>query len=166
MIENKITIKSFLADVCIIFTVMILAFTVEGILGGEQMETLSTLYQAGGKAIAYSTILQVLLCAALVITLKAVIFSDILFKRMMLLWRVVFMVLATLGVTSICIVLFGWFPIGDLVGWGMFLLSFLVCFGISTTIMIYETKKESTKYEKLLEEYKQNRKDDAEKQKK
>lgn len=163
MMEDKFTLKSFLTDVCIIFTVIILAFSAAGVLGGEQMEPFSTLYYGGGKAMAYSTILQVLLCAVLVITLKTVIFSDILFKRMMLLWRVVFMVLAALGVTSICIVLFGWFPIGDLLGWVMFLLSFLVCFGISTAIMVYETKKESVKYEKLLEEYKQNRKDDAEK---
>jgi len=162
MMENKITIKSFVTEVCIAFTAMLLVFAAAGILGGEQMETLSTLYQAGGKTMAYSTIFQALLCAVLVITLKTVFFSNILFKRMMLLWRVILMALATLGVTSICAVLFGWFPIGEPIAWGMLLLSFSVCFGISIMIMIYETKKESDKYEKLLEDYKLSRKDGAE----
>lgn len=161
--EKKITIKSFFKEVCVAFTVMTMAFTIAGLLGGEQMETVSTLYQVGGKTIAYSTLLQALLCAALVIALKTIFFSNILFKRMMVLWRVVFMVLATLGVTSICVVLFDWFPKDEPIAWGMLLLSFFVCFGISIAIMFFEIKKESNKYEKLLEEYKQNRKDETDK---
>lgn len=155
--ENKFTFKSYLTDICIIFTVILLTFVTAGMLGSDKMEVASTVYETGGKLMSYTTILQILLCSVVIITLKMLIFSEILLKRTMLLWRIVLMVLFTGGVTAACIIVFGWFPSDDLLAWVMFVISFLASLGISTAIMAYETKKESMKYEILLEEYKQNR---------
>ena len=60
-------------------------------------------------------------------------------------------IILCLGIT---IYFFGWFPTGSPLPWILFVVSFLMCFGISVAITLHKNKKADAVLNKALEKMK------------
>jgi len=157
MIE-KLTLTKFITSILIAFSISILGISFFIFFWGDSAYGLSSMFQMGSKGIALPTLMQVLFCETLLVCSRGILFSKILFKHMRILWRTIFMLISFLLVTVACSVLFGWFPIQYPSAWISFFVSAFICVTMASLVMIYKTRKESVKYEKLLEQYKEEHK--------
>lgn len=154
MEKNILSKYSYLGQILITFSVSILFISLIGFFLGNSAKDVSSMYQLGGSGIAYSTIFQFLLSSIIIVTLKFLITSNLIFKNLMTLWRTIILLFCSLLVTIEFVAVFGWFPLDSVYGWICFTLSFGCCFGVSTLIMIIKTRIETKKLEKSFEEYK------------
>jgi magnesium-transporting ATPase (P-type) len=147
-------IIAFLSQTMILFAVIILILVLLASLFGDGAQELSSLYQLGSKGLATSTILQFLLSSAVIITLKNFFFSEIIFKKLLSLWRTVLSLFSILIANIIFIVIFDWFTLKNAAAWA----GFLICFGggciLGSLFMIIKTKIENKQYDNLLNSYK------------
>ncbi|NLC18943.1 MAG: hypothetical protein GX757_06920 [Clostridiales bacterium] len=152
-IKNK-EIFDFAAQTLILFAFTILILIFLASLFGEGAKELSPLFQLGSKGLASSTIMQFLLSSAIITALKKFFFSERIFKRMMTLWRTVFMLFSIFISSVIFIIIFNWFPLDYAMGWA----GFIICFGgsciIISAFLIIKNKIESRRYTALLDDYK------------
>ncbi len=150
----------FITWTLILFAANILMMMSIAALFGEQAEEMSTMFQFGSKGLASTTMLQFLLSAAVTVLLKNLFYSDLISKKMMALWRTIFMLLSILVVHIIFILLFDWFRYDNRLAWA----SFFICFGggflIGSSAMILKTKLDSRRYDELLNFYKEQREED------
>jgi hypothetical protein len=160
MTKNK-SIFSFLAQTLILFAVTILLLMLLAYFVGDGAKELSPLYQMGSKGLASATMLQFLLSSAVINLLKDFFFSVKVFKKLMTLWRTVFMLFGALVVSVVFILLFHWFPLKDGFAWA----AFFICFGgscfFASLFMILKTKLESNHYDELLSNYKEQHEGDS-----
>ncbi len=153
--EQKFKRKyNFITQVLILFAVDVLLLILLASLFGDGANKISNLYKFGSKGLAISTLLQFLLSSTIIISLKALFFSEKLFKNMMTLWRSVLLLLSTLISSIILIIVFDWAPLDYPYAWIGFFTCFGSCFIICTLFMIIRTKLESKKYDELLSFYK------------
>lgn len=149
----------FVMQTLIIFALSILILIFLAALFGDMAQNISPLYQMGSKGLASATILEFLLSSAIIAALKEIFFSELIFKKLMTLWRTVLMLFSILTASIILIIAFKWFPLNFGLGWA----GFLICFGGSCIIislfLIIKTKVESRHYEALLNDYKKLHKD-------
>lgn len=156
MQDKKMWGFDFVTRFLVIFSISIIFVAVMGVLAGDSSKEYSTMYMLGSQGLAFETMAQLGLVALIVSILSGIFFSERLFKNMMFLWRVVLMLFSIIVVIVLCIIAFGWFPIGFLPGWIGFFVSFGICFAGSTIISVIKTKSDSKKYEELLEHYKRH----------
>lgn len=154
MIKNDNTKYNFITQVLNLFAVDVLLLIVLTSLVGDYTKDMSSLYRLGSKGLAVSTLLQFLLNAIFIISLKSVFYSDKIFKNMMTLWRTVFMLLGTLSVTAVFIIVFKWFPVDNVYAWIFFFIMFVGGCVSSTLFMIIRIKVKNKKYHQLLSDYK------------
>jgi len=153
--ENNITFKyGFINQILIIFSTGILFLTIIGGLIGDSAKRASTMFSLGSEGLSFSVILQFLAVAVMIATLKEIIYSEKLLKNMMTLWRTVIFLFSIIVIIIGFVLMFGWFPVNSVEGWIGFLISFGICFLISTLSMVIKTKLESRKYEESFEKYK------------
>lgn len=144
----------------ILFAADILMIMFIAALFGEKTKEISTMFQFGAKGLATTTMLQFLLSASVTILLKNFFYSERISKKMMALWRTIFMLLSILLVHIAFILLFDWFYYDNKLAWA----GFFICFGggflIGSSVMILKTKLESKRYDELLHFYKEQREGD------
>lgn len=147
-------LQEFITQTLILFAISILLLTLLAALFGDSAKEISPLYQMGSEGLASTTILEFLLSSAVITALKEFFFSELVFKKLMTLWRTVFMLFSLLIASIIFIIAFGWFPLDYAMGWA----GFLICFGgsclVISVFLIIKTKMESRRYEVLLDDYK------------
>lgn len=160
MEQNKNSIIGFIAQTLILFAVNIMALMLLAAFFGEGAKWISSLYQFGSKGLATSTMLQFLLSSASIIALKNIFFSEKLFKKMMALWRTVLMLFCVLLINILYIYIFDWFSFENGYAWAGFIICFAVGFLLSSIFMIIKTKLESSQYDELLTQYKNQREGD------
>lgn len=98
---------------------------------------------------------QFLLTSFLVTCMQYLFFSEKVFRHMSGNKRAVGMLLSVLGITSLEIWIFGWFPIDMWEPWVYFFLSFLISTGISICVMYLKIKAENRRLEEGLERMKE-----------
>lgn len=161
MMNKRSSFFSFAAQSLILFAVTILLLMLLAYFVGDEAKEFSPLYQMGSKGLASVTILQFLLTSTVINAIKEFFFSDRVFKRLMALWRAVFMLFSVLVASVIFIIIFHWFPLNFGLAW----ISFLICFGgsciFASIIMIIKTKMEGNRYDELLGKYKEQHKGDS-----
>jgi len=144
----------FVTQTLILFAISILILIILAYLFGDMAQNTSPLYQMGSRGLASSTMLEFLLSSAIITALKNVFFSQLIFKKLMTLWRTVLMLFSILIASIIFIIIFEWFPLNYAMGWA----GFLICFGgsclVISVFLIIKTKIESRRYEALLDDYK------------
>lgn len=162
MEPKKNTFFHFIAMTLLLFAVDILMLMLISTLFGEQTKEMSTMFQLGSKGLATTTMLQFLLSALVTTLLKNIFYSELIFKKLMTLWRTVFMLFSVLVIHIVFILVFGWFTYDNALAWG----GFFICFGggffIGSSYMILKTKFESKRYDDLLNSYKEQREGDNE----
>lgn len=159
--EDKLLKKyRFLAHTMFVFSIMVLSILIPGSVMGETAKSYSSFFALAPQGISYASLWQMLGASTAISFLETVIFESRLFERMMTLYKTILMVALIIVVIIIFVVLFGWFPLDMPSAWISFIASFLVCFGVSTLVMVTKTKRESKEFERLLGEYKEKREGD------
>jgi len=155
MDEKKNAVKLFLQQSSANFVLAVMAMTLAGLLmgsaGGEE-----GLFRLG-EGLAFEGLIQIFLWSCIISGLMTVLTSDIWFRKIMLLWRVVALMLLAVAVSAGFVIVFRWFPIDAWEAWATFLGIFILCFGGGLVTMVAKTKIEDSRYNKLLSEYKMQR---------
>lgn len=149
--------KNFIHQTALTFLASVACLIVLAQLFGEDAKEVSTLFSLGSKGISSEVLLQYMAASVIMTLCRQIIFSDLIFKKMMTLGRTIIMILTVIIVMGIFIAVCGWFPINSTEGWIGFIVCFAICFILCTAFMTLKTKLLSKKYEKMLSEYRKDR---------
>lgn len=147
----------FLVQVAIIFAIMVLAILIPGSFMDESPREYSSFFSLAPNGISYQSLWQMLGASVAITTLQTIIFDSKLFKNLMTLYKTIIMLASTILIIIVFVIAFDWFPIDMPSAWFSFIGMFVVCFVVSTLVMVSKTKRESQTYDRLLNEYKERR---------
>ena len=155
--EKKYTIFQFLMEIMIVFSVSILFITFVGTLIGEDSQSQSTLFLLGNKGLSNATIFEFFLFSIILEITRLFWISERILKRIMMLWRMIFM-LSSIVIEVACFSqIFGWFHLTDFHAWIGFLVTFAFFFCMSILVMVTKTNMENKKVEEGLKNYRKER---------
>jgi len=112
----------------------------------------------GSEGLAFQSIAQLFAWALVLAIMITLLTSDIFFKKVMLLWRVIALLFLGIVTSAAFAFIFRWFPLDNFEAWAGFLIFFGVGFGGGLFAMVAKVKIEDKRYSKLLSEYKSKEK--------
>jgi len=154
--EEKNIAKLFSQHLTTTFVPAILSITLAGMLLVDEVAEHEGLFQLNG-GLTFEGIIQIFIWSCIISGLITVLTSDIWFGKIMLLWRVAVLMILAVAVSVGFATWFHWFPLGAWEAWATFLAFFIAGFGGGLITMIAKTKIEDRRFNKLLSEYKSNR---------
>ncbi len=152
--ENKRTILDFMSFVMRTFGICICFLLVLTIMANAEMIETSSIFVFGNEAISITILLQFLLLSFITAILVFLFTSAYMIRFLSLTTRLILMPISIILCLGITIYFFGWFPTGSPLPWILFVVSFLMCFGISVAITLHKNKKADAVLNKALEEMK------------
>ena len=152
--ENKRTIFDFMSFVMRTFGICICFLLVLTIMANDEMIETSSIFIFGNDAISITVLLQFLLLSFITTILVFLFTSTYMIRFLSLTTRLILMPIFIILCLGIAIYFFGWFPTGFLLPWILFVVYFLICYGISVTIPLCRNKKADNVLNKALEEMK------------
>ena len=152
--ENKRTILDFMNFVMRTFGICICFLLVLTIMANAEMIETSSIFVFGNEAVSVTILLQFLLLSFITAILVFLFTSAYMIRFLSLTTRLILMPASILLCLGITIYFFGWFPTGSPLPWMLFVVSFLMCFGISVAITLHKNKKADAVLNKALEEMK------------
>ena len=161
MKEGKSLIVEFVKQVFNTFAAAIIAISMVGWFMGDAEKGSGGLFDLGSSGLSYCSMLQILIFSISIGVLRILLLSDLILKKMMLLWKTMLMFFLSFVSATVCSVLFHWFPIESRHAWIGFIISITVCFVIGVLAMIIKIKLEDRKYQKLLSAYKEKQKTES-----
>lgn len=154
MMEDNKTIFNYIGQVFATYGMILFIFIIFGIMIGDIASGYSSLFELGNQGFSIATLLQLFVLAFIITVAQVAFLTDRWIKNLSLLFRnVLFFGIVVLTIV-IFVILFGWFPIGDVKSWVGFVLSFVVCTAISVTISRLEEQAENRKMEQALNKIK------------
>lgn len=138
----------------IIWGISVLSLCLFCSLFGEVAKQYSSMFQLGKTGVAVVTLMQYLLSSVIITSLRWLIFTDILIKRVSIVIRTVVMFVCVILLTGIFAAIFQWFPIDDIKSWIMFFVCFFVCSCISVVVSAIKEKSDNKKMQEALEHLK------------
>ena len=155
--KEKKTAFTYISQVFATYGIIVTIFILFSLLIGEGTGAYSPLFQLGKAGLTLRTLGQLLLLSAVITFVQVLFLTDRWIKYMSILQRnVMFFVLVFVAIVGM-ILLFGWFPVNDLLAWVGFLISFVVSMGISVLISRLKERAENRRMEAALEKYQQGR---------
>ncbi|MCI8427069.1 MAG: hypothetical protein HFJ03_05990 [Lachnospira sp.] len=151
---KKSTIFDYLTQIMIIWGISVLSLCLFCSLFGEVAKQYSSMFQLGKTGVAVVTLMQYLLSSVIITSLRWLIFTDILIKRVSIVIRTVVMFVCVILLTGIFAAIFQWFPIDDIKSWIMFFVCFFVCSCISVVVSAIKEKSDNKKMQEALEHLK------------
>lgn len=151
---EKKSIFDYIAQILMIFGLMVVFLSVCSCLAGSEGKEHSTLFSLGAEGMSMASLAQMLGLAILTSFIRWFFFSDRLFKRLSVLVRSIGMVVCCVAVIVAFVIMFDWFPSADILAWLLFALSFVVCFTVSLLITLSKQKHENQAMEKALQRLK------------
>ncbi len=148
--ENEKTFIDYIGQIFATFGVTILILNVFCKLFGKDAAAISSIFQLEDTGIAFSTAMQFLAVTTLITIIRYIFFTDRLIKKMSLVLRTACMIVLVIALIGIFIYAFAWFPIDMWLAWGMFFLSFFVCFTAGFFISMLKEKAENQALAKAL----------------
>lgn len=155
--DKKFTVFGFLAQVFMIYGITTGLLNIFCMLFGREAEGYSTMFSLAGAGVSVATSLQFLLALTVVMILRMVFMSDMLIKNMPLGARIAAMFVSVFAVVVACVLLFGWFPINDLLAWLMFIVCFAVSCAVSVIISTAAERQENRKLDEALKRIKEEK---------
>lgn len=152
--DEKNTIFDYIKQLFTTYGIMVLIFIVINLIIGNEARTVSTLFALGSAGLSSATLFQLLFLAVIITVAQNIFLSDILIKNMALIVRNILFFLTVMVAISMFVILFGWFPIGNVVAWIGFIVCFALCTAISAVIMRLEENAENRKMQEALNKYK------------
>lgn len=153
--DKKNGLLDYLSQIFMNFGITVVILNVFCMIFGEEAQSMSTLFQLGKEGLAVATMMQFLLAISMINGLRVVLMTDLLIKKMPLVLRIIAMFAGCFGITTVCVIVFGWFPVTDAVAWVMFVGCFVVSCAISTGISVIAEKQENKKFEDALKRFKE-----------
>ncbi len=152
--ENKRTIFDFMSFVMRTFGICICFLLVLTIMANDEMIETGSIFIFGNDAISITVLLQFLLLSFITTILVFLFTSTYMIRFLSLTTRLILMPIFIILCLGIAIYFFGWFPTGFLLPWILFVVYFLICYGISVAITLCRNKKADNVLNKALEEMK------------
>lgn len=152
--ENRTTFLDFIGSVMKTFGICVCMLILLTVLANEGMFETSTLFTFGNEGISVIVLLQFLLAAFITRCLVVIFTSSYMIRILPLTARLILMPLSIILCLGIAIYFFDWFPSGNLLPWILFVVSFLICFGISVAVTLLRNKKENDKLKHALDQMK------------
>lgn len=156
--EERKTIFDYIGQVFMIFGITICILNVFCLLFGEDAKAYSTMFSLGKEGLSVPVMIQFLLASACTVANRTLFFTETFIKNMTVPVRAVCMVIVEVAVTTVFIIVFGWFPTDMWLPWVMFLISFAVCFVLSLAVTVIKTRVENRKMEEALKRLKREEK--------
>lgn len=153
--EDRKTIFDYIGQTFITYGFSIVALNLLCILVGEYAQDVSSIYSLGKEGLSTATMVQFLVVSICITGLRALFFTDRLFRQMSITGRTVCMLLSIIVLIVLSAAVFGWFPIGMWQAWTGFFVTFAVCFVCSMLITRLKEKTENRKMEEALRRLKE-----------
>lgn len=152
--KKKDTVFDYLTQIFLIFGVMIVCICCFCVLFGESAKEVSTIFSLGNAGIGVKTLMQFFFLSVMITTLKFILFTDGLIKKIPLVARVIFMFVGVIAMIVGMVIIFGWFPVKMWKAWVSFFVCFVVCAAISAIVSYIKEKQENRKMEEALNDLK------------
>lgn len=159
--DNKTTVTMFVSRTLFSFSLTILFVVVVGSFLGDGAKAASTLFALGAQGITYTAVWQALALSLYATTVRTIFMSELVFKKMMLLWRTIWMFVLILAGIGLLSVAFGWIPGNEPLGWIMYVACFGTFSGVSALVMVLKTRYEDARVNRKLAEYKKQKLNDV-----
>lgn len=153
--EREKTIFDYIGQVFIIFGGTIMILNVFCLLFGEGAKTVSTMFALGENGLSVATMMQFFLLSVCITGCRFLFFTDRIIKNLFLPLRTVGMFAAVVITIVVFVLCFGWFPVYYWQAWVGFVVSFVLCAGISMVVSVWKEKTEEDKMAKALERLKE-----------
>jgi len=152
-------IKIFFDMILETFALVFIVMTTVGWFLGDAAVGDGGLFTMGRAGLSYESIAQIFISATLLGILRVLLISDLFIKKTLLIWRAALLLLLSFIAIVACIIVFQWFPFDMWHAWVAFIISYLICFLLSTSISLLITKLTDRKYKEQLSDYKAKRGD-------
>jgi hypothetical protein len=152
MDEKKSITNEFMRYVTTTFTYTVLSVSMLGFFIGDTLQENTIMSAFGYEGLSHRTIFQLILLSVINSGLSLII--DRIFKKQMLLWRIIITMPICLVATGIMIAGFRWLPLDSWTPWIVLAAVFTGIYVLTSSILIIKTKLADKKYEKLLSDYK------------
>lgn len=147
MSDNKI---GFLDRFLCNYAVALFAIITIGYLLGDYTKGLTGIYMLGKTGIAYRSLFQLGVLMVINTGYEYAMCHILWMQQKSFTWKVGYMMLSCGLTTAVGCFLFQWFPIDYIESWIGFLISYLLCFTLSISIMLWKRKRDEHKYNVLL----------------
>lgn len=152
MEENK-SIFDYISKVFTVYGVVILIHVIIGLIVGQDASEMSTLFSLGSEGLAMSTLLQLFALSVIVIVLQTLFLTDKLIKNMSIVPRVIGMFVSVTCAIIVFVVVCKWFPVGDVIAWVGFFVSFAICSCAGIVFSRLREKAENKKMDDALKKF-------------
>ncbi|MBE5895518.1 MAG: hypothetical protein E7285_07610 [Lachnospiraceae bacterium] len=153
--EKKKDIFDFASTAALIYGFTITWLIIVCVLGGEMAVGYSSIFSLGRDGLSIATLLQFLLVSVLISLWKYLFFTDLIIKSATMVVRTFGMFSAVVLTISICVCVFGWFPVSEPLPWILFFVCFGISAAISTGLSSWKEKRENEKMEEALQKMKE-----------
>ena len=148
--DDRKTIFDYIKQLFTTYGIMVVIFIVTNLIIGNEARSLSTLFALGSAGLSTATLIQLLFLAVIITVAQNIFLSDILIKNLALIVRNILFFVTVMAASTLFIVFFGWFPVGDLTAWIGFVVCFAVCTAVSALIMRLSENAENRKMQEAL----------------
>ena len=152
--ENKRTILDFMSFVMRTFGICICFLLVLTIVANTEMIETGKMFLFGNEAISTTILLEFLLLSFITAIFVFLFTSNYMMQILSFTARLILMPLFIILCSGIAIYFFDWFPTGTPLPWILFVISFLICFGVSVAVTLYKNKNADDVLNKALEKMK------------
>lgn len=142
----------FFSGITVSFFTAICGIAISGVLFGKEVMAVSSFYVQGG--ISFYAVFQVMALAALLAVCNIVLDHPRVLSNMRLTYKIVLRIAISIALILPFIYVCRWFPVYNHEAWLGFVVCFLTCFTVATSLSVYATRKKDREYQKLLDAYK------------
>ncbi len=153
--EKKHTIFSYLIQVFMIYGIGNLLLNIFALIFGASAIEYSTIFSIGNKGVGIATCFQFFCAMALIVAIEYFFTSDFMIKKLSFVPRTALLFGCALAVIIGFILIFGWFPPDEILPWIMFMVCFLISFGISAVVSTAYERSENKKMAEALQKFKE-----------
>lgn len=158
--ERKKALLDYMGHVLMIYGFTMACMVFFALLFGESAKEYSAFLALGRKGVTTEVMIQFLFLAIIIEALQASLGNEHILKFIPAKLKSICMVICVFITVVLFIMIFQWFPIGMWQPWAMFILCFVICFGMSAYLSIIKTKMENQKLSEGLERLKKQWKEE------
>ena len=144
--EDKKTIFNYISQLFAIYGIVIAIFVAINLIIGNEAGSVSTLFTLGSTGLSTKTLIELFVLVVIVTIDDNVFHTDLLIKNMSLIVRNILFFAVILVTIIVFAVVFGWFPLDNVLSWIGFIVSFSVCAVFSAILMRLEDGTDRERY--------------------
>lgn len=156
--ERSKTIFNYIGQLFATYGIIVTIFIAFTYLIGDNAKNMSSLYRLGSQGLSLATLIQLLALACIITFAQILLLTDHWIKSMyMVLRNIIFFVTICVAIGGFAVI-FEWFPVSNIMAWVAFVISYIVCTGISVFISKLRENAENKKMEQALDKLKKQNK--------